>query len=265
MFQLSLCAEVFFAKLPFPQRVQEINRRGFLAEFWTWPRYPMEALAADPQARISIFGGTLAGSMMHPDGVEAFLEGVEQSAVVAKSIRCRNLILLTGELGSRGEMRHQVAEHPATRWITAYRTLCRVAELAEKHGLTFSLEHLNAKVDHAGYPLPRPADAAALIRQVGSPRIKLLLDIYHAQVEQGNVIQAIRDSHDLIGHVHVADVPGRHEPGTGELHYGRVAQALREVGYQGVVGMEAWPEGDEEEAIERFRETFSEKPRAARG
>ena len=97
-----------------------------------------------------------------------------------------------------------------------------------------------------------------MIRQVNSPRIRLLVDVYHAQVEEGNVVQAIRDHREIIGHVHVADVPGRHEPGTGEIHYPRVAAALREIAYSGTVGLEAFPESDSHLALERFRQVFSE-------
>src|SRR5206468_2904809 len=82
-----------------------------------------------------------------------------------------------------------IAAHPATRWITAYKALCQVAELAEKYGVVYNLEQLNTKVDHAGYPLRYAEDVVRLLEQVGSPRIKLLLDIYHVQIEEGNVIQ----------------------------------------------------------------------------
>ncbi len=95
-----------------------------------------------------------------------------------------------------------------------------------------------------------------LIEQVGSPRVKILFDIYHQQVEEGNTIQLVRHYHPYVGYIHVADVPGRHEPGTGEINYPKVAEALREVGYQGVVGLEAIPLADDEQALGRFREVF---------
>ena len=132
-----------------------------------------------------------------------------------------------------------------------------MAELAEKYGVVYNLEQLNTKVDHAGYPLRYAEDVVRLIDEVGSPRIKLLLDIYHVQIEEGNVIQVIRDCKDHLGYVHVADVPGRHEPGTGEINFPRVAQALRKVGYEGTVGLEAFPESDAHRALDRFREVFA--------
>ena len=95
-----------------------------------------------------------------------------------------------------------------------------------------------------------------LIEQVGSPRIRLLCDVYHAQIEEGNVTQLIRDYHAYVGYVHVADVPGRHEPGTGEIDYPHIASVLREVGYEGVIGMEAFPSADDHDAMARFRAVF---------
>jgi len=90
------------------------------------------------------------------------------------------------------------------------------------------------------------------------------LDLYHAQIGEGNLIQLVRDSIDWIGEVQVADVPGRCEPGTGEINYPAVAAALHEVGYAGVVGLEAWASGDDRVALERFRRAF-EGPQAASG
>ncbi len=131
-----------------------------------------------------------------------------------------------------------------------------MAELAAKNEVTLSLEHLNTKLDHAGYSLPYVEDAVRLVDEVNSPNLKILLDIYHAQVQEGDIISLIRQYKDYIGYVHVADVPGRHQPGTGEIHYANVARALHEVGYDGTVGLEAFPEGDHLEAMNRFRTIF---------
>jgi len=257
MFHLSVCAETLFRELPLAQRAKEIARAGFLVEFWAWKDRGLEAIAADPEIHISAFPGYNGGSIVHPDGVPAFLDGVKKSLAFAEKVGCRQLFISTGEISYEGKIVHPIAAHPATRWITAYKALCQVAELAEKYGVVYNLEQLNTKVDHAGYPLRHAEDVVRLIDEVGSPRIKLLLDIYHVQIEEGNVIQVIRDCKDYLGYVHVADVPGRHEPGTGEINFPRVAQALREVGYEGTVGLEAFPERDTHRAMARFREVFA--------
>jgi hydroxypyruvate isomerase len=261
---LSVCAETVFRSLPFEQRAREIAQEGFLVEFWHRPDAEIDALEADTTVQVSTFVGSEIGSMLHPDGVETFMRGVERNLTIAKRLRCRRMILVTGEMGPQGEVIHPIHEHPAKRWISAYKTLCRVAELAEKHDVTYFLEHLNTKVDHAGYALARVEDAVRLIDEVGSPRVRLLLDMYHAQVEQGNIIQTIRDYKNLIGYVHVADAPGRHEPGTGEIDYAHVMAALQEVGYAGPIGMEAFPL-DDRQALQRFRQLFGAKPQPQRG
>jgi hydroxypyruvate isomerase len=243
--------------------VVEIARAGFEVEFWRRTGADIDAIenamASDPSMRISNFSGSSEGSMMDPDSVETFLDAVKARIPIATRLGCRQMMILSGALGARGEADHVVAPHPATRWITAYQVLCTLAEWAEAHNITYSVENLNTKVDHPGYPLPHVEDTVRLVERVGSPRIRILLDIYHAQVEQGNVIQAIRDYRAWIGHVHVADVPGRHEPGTGEINYAHVAAALRETGYEGAIGMEAFPLSDDREALRRFREIFEEQ------
>lgn len=256
---LSVCAESLFLDLPFEERVKEINRRGFPAEFWRWADHDIDKLADDPGTRINIFSGCSLGSMVHPDGVKSYLEGVREAVHAAQKLDCRKLILITGAVGPKGEIIHSISSHPATRWITAYKTLCQVAEIAEKFEVVYMLENLNTKVDHAGYPLPDVEDVARLLEEVGSPRIKLLLDVYHAQVEEGNIIQSIRDYGKFIGHIHVADVPGRHEPGTGEINYPKVVEALREIKYEGDIGLEAWAESSDDLAIGRFQNIFGDQ------
>jgi hydroxypyruvate isomerase len=83
------------------------------------------------------------------------------------------------------------------------------------------------------------------------------LDLYHAQIGEGNLIQLVRDSVPLLAEVQVADVPGRCEPGTGEINYPAVARALADAGYAGVVGLEAFASGDDDQALERFRSAFT--------
>jgi len=86
--------------------------------------------------------------------------------------------------------------------------------------------------------------------------VKILFDIYHTQVEEGNVVELLQKYRPYIGHIHVADVSGRHEPDTGELNYRFIAKVLRDVGYEGIVGREAYALPDSNEAMERFRAAF---------
>nr|WP_286259782.1 TIM barrel protein [Streptomyces graminofaciens] len=144
-------------------------------------------------------------------------------------------------------------------WITAHRTLTRLAELGESAGVTFTLENLNTSVDHPGVPFATAADAFSLVAAVDRPGVRMNLDLYHAQIGEGNLIELIRRAHGagLIGEIQVADVPGRCEPGTGEINYPAVARALTDLGYDGTVALEAWPSGDSHIAMERFRAAFT--------
>jgi hydroxypyruvate isomerase len=142
-------------------------------------------------------------------------------------------------------------------WLAAQRTLARVAALGEREGVVFCLENLNTAVDHPGTPFARAEDTLSLIEAVDHPHLRLMLDLYHAQIGEGNLIELIRRAVPFIGEVQVADVPGRCEPGTGEINYPAVAEALWVAGYRGTVGLEAFASGSSEQALERFRDIFS--------
>jgi hydroxypyruvate isomerase len=142
-------------------------------------------------------------------------------------------------------------------WVAAAETLAQVAELGQREGVVFTLENLNTEVDHPGTPFARAADTRALVAAVANPHLRMNLDLYHAQIGEGNLIQLVRESVDLLGEVQVADVPGRCEPGTGEISYPAVARALADAGYAGVVGLEAFASGDDDQALERFRAAFT--------
>ena len=123
-----------------------------------------------------------------------------------------------------------------------------LAPLAGEAGVTLVLEPLNIYVDHPGYFLHSSEMGFKLIREINHPNIKLLFDIYHMQVMEGNLIEKLTHNLDLIGHIHVADVPGRHQPGTGEINYKNVLNAVKKAGYQGYVGFEFEPTVPSEKA-----------------
>ena len=123
--------------------------------------------------------------------------------------------------------------------------LRRIAPAAERHGVTICVELLNSKVDHKDYQGDRTAFGANIIELVGSPRVKLLYDIYHMQIMEGDVIRTIREHANHIGHFHTGGVPGRHEiDGTQELNYHAVAAAIADTGFTGYVAHEFVPTRD---------------------
>jgi hydroxypyruvate isomerase len=142
-------------------------------------------------------------------------------------------------------------------WLKARDTLCRIVELAEEEDVVFTLENLNLPVDHPGTPFAKAEDTIALVSSIDSPRLKLNLDLYHAQIGEGNLTELCRKAQPWIGEIQVADVPGRCEPGTGEVNFAGVARGLAAMGYDGPVAMEAWASGDSDAALEAFRAAFT--------
>src|SRR5262249_20013204 len=123
--------------------------------------------------------------------------------------------------------------------------LARVARAAEDAGVTLALELLNSKIDHPDYQCDRTAWGLAVIEHVGSPRVKLLYDVYHMQVMEGDVMRTVAAHHDAFAHYHIAGNPGRHEPDQSqELWYPAIYGAIAATGYDGYVGMEFIPTGE---------------------
>lgn len=119
--------------------------------------------------------------------------------------------------------------------------LAEAVPILEENGMIAIVELLNSNVDHPGYFLNTVEDGVELIRRVGSPHVKLLFDMYHVQVMQGNLIQRMRESYEHVGQYHFADCPGRHEPGTGEINFRNVFKALYDMGYIGFITAEYHP------------------------
>jgi hydroxypyruvate isomerase len=129
--------------------------------------------------------------------------------------------------------------------------LQQILPLAEKSGITVHMELLNSKVDHKDYMCDKSAWGVELCKRIGSPNFKLLYDIYHMQINEGDVIRTIKDNHEYFGHYHTAGVPGRHEiDETQELYYPAIMRAILETGFTGHVAQEFKPTGkDDKEKI----------------
>src|SRR4029077_15874775 len=199
-----------------------------------------------------------AGARLRGGAADELIRAAQESIAAAETLGCPRLNLHGTGLDGKGLPVVPGEDMPGPLWISAARTLTRLGELAERAGVTFCLENLNIAVDHPGVPFPRPADTIALVEAVGHPRVRLMLDLYHAQIGEGNLIELVRRAGPLIGEIQVADVPGRREPGTGEINYPAVAAALADMGYEGTVGLEAWAaDGDSDRALARFRDAFT--------
>jgi hydroxypyruvate isomerase len=253
-FTLAACAEMIFTELPITERVRRIDDLGFQVEIWDWTKHDIDSLRSTG-ATFSSTTGYVTGDLIDPDGAEELVATAEQSIPVAARLGIPRLNLHGTGLDSQGLPVKPVDVVTGDMWLKAQHTLARIAELGEREGVTFCLENLNTAVDHP--PFAKAADTLALVAAVDSPHLRLMLDIYHAQIGEGNLVELIKKCAPYIGEVQVADVPGRCEPGTGEINYPRIAQALHDIGYVGTVGLEAWASGDSELALERFREAFT--------
>ena len=258
-FTLAVSSEMVFLELPVVERVRRIHELGFAVEIWDWTRHDLdalEALRADGVAYSSMTG-YVRGRLADREGADELLATAAESVPVAKRLGIPRLNLHGTGLGDQGLPVLPAHEVTGAMWLQARDTLGRVAELGEREGVQFVLENLNTEVDHPGTPFARAADCLALVEAVDSPHLRLMLDLYHAQIGEGNLIELCRRALPWIGEIQVADVPGRCEPGTGEIAYPAVARALAEMGYGGTVGLEAWASGDSELALKRFRDAFT--------
>ena len=257
--RLAASAEMIFLDLPFAERVRRIADLGFEVEIWNWATKDIDELTRTG-ATFSSMTGYLTGTLADPEGADELLRTARLSLEVAERLDCPRLNVHGTGLDDRGRPVVPATEVTPAMWLTAARTLTRLAELGERAGRVFTLENLNTAADHPGTPFARAADTIALVEAVGSPHLRLNLDLYHAQIGEGDLIRLVERALPLIGEIQVADVPGRREPGTGEISYPAVAAALRRLGYGGVVALEAWASGPSEEALGRFRAAFSRTP-----
>src|SRR5262245_66273541 len=177
-----------------------------------------------------------AGGGSIPDGLNvkanhnAIVANFERLIPRAEAQRVPNVITF---LGNRPGMSDEEAIANCVEGLN------RVKRVAEDHGVTICVELLNSKVNHKDYQGDHTAFGAAIIKAVASPRVKLLFDIYHMQIMEGDVIQTIRANKDLIAHYHTGGVPGRHElDDTQELNWRAVCAAIADTGYAGYVAHE---------------------------
>lgn len=256
-YSLSVSAEMVFLELPFIERVRRLHQLGFGVEIWQWENKDIEALAATG-AHFTSMTGYLTGNLIDDAEIENLLISAEASLAVAARLNCPSLNLHGTGLDLNGLPVKPVESVTGEMWIKAVRTLEKLAALGEKAGRVFTLENLNTAVDHPGTPFAKAAETLALVEAVNSPYLKMNLDLYHAQIGEGNLIALVQRCGRAIGEIQVADVPGRSEPGTGEINYRAVAKALRAINYRGVVALEGWASGDTETALASFRAHFEE-------
>jgi hydroxypyruvate isomerase len=255
-FKLAACAEMLWPDKPMDWRLKRLTEMGFQCGIWNWGNHDLGMLERSG-AVFSSMTGYVRGRLADDDGAAELLATAKQSIEVGRRLNVARLNLHGTGLGDRGLPVTPCETVTGAMWLKAQDTLSRIADLAEQHGVTFMIENLNLPVDHPGVPFARIEDTLALVSAVNHPRLRLNLDLYHVQIGEGNLIEWCRKCLPYIGEVQVADVPGRKEPGTGEINYPGIAKALKAMGYRGPVCMEAFASGTAEDALAAFRDAFT--------
>lgn len=235
---------MLFRDVDFYDRFAAAKAAGLDAvEFWGWPGKDIgriKSLAAENGLVISDFCVAAqnpewaaefnAKRLLDRSGIGAFVKATEETITVAKELNVQTLIVTVGQ-----ERNDVTRSEQHTNIVLALKA---AAPILEDAGVVLVVEPLNTMVNHRGYFLASGYEAFGILEEVGSPNVKLLYDVYHQQITEGNLIDNIKKYTSLIGHMHIADVPGRHEPGTGEINYRNVFKAIEESGYNRYVGME---------------------------
>ena len=251
--------ETLYTELPWPQRFAAAAKDGFeYVEFWSWANKDLDEVArllASNKLKISAMSGDLGYSLCDPEAGEKYLAFIEESIAAAKRIGCPTLVIHSNALRPDGTVADYFERYSDTVKIcTMFDSLCRIKPLAEAAGITFVLEALNVVREHVGNYLRYTQQSAELTSLVKSPRIKILYDAYHMYLNEGKLCETLSQYVDQIGYIHIADAPGRAEPGTGAINYRNVFAHLKEIGYDRVVGFELFPKKDTATAIRAIME-----------
>jgi len=267
MIKLGVCVETVFTDLPIEDRIQKVSEAGYdCIEMWfhdcSFNGKDCSGPGKNPDAISSVIektgitinnmvinapDGSLGGSLVKKDDRGKYLKRLQTLIPVAKSLGCVKAITCSGNEVpnlSHAEMKKSTVE-----------TLSAAAEIAEDNNFTLLLEPLNTFFDHPGYFLNSATESAEIIRKIDSPNLKLLYDIYHMQIMEGNLISFIEKNIDIIGHFHAAGVPGRHELFNCEINYRFIITELERLNYQDYFGLEYFPAmADQKESLKKTKE-----------
>jgi len=243
MVKKSLCIEPVLTTMDFYDRIKVAAEIGFDAiEFWD----PIDKdvskigkLAADNKIDVAVCCVRNAWSTRMNFPPSIVVENIRESIKLAKEMGCHSLIALSGDVEGKTDSQKNIL----------IENLKRVADIAVKENVTIVVEALNSIVDHKGYYLDSSYIGFEIMKSVGCENIKLLYDVYHMQIMEGNLIDNIKKNIEFIGHFHSAGVPGRHEHFNGEINYKNILKAIEETGYSKYFGLEYWPTYDDKQSL----------------
>ena len=236
----------------FEENLERVAQAGYshvelVGEFKQWSEDDWRRTLARMQAlKISVDATSgVSPGFADPAGGEAFLTALKELIPAAKRLGCKQIILLSGK---RVEGDAAGSQHAA-----AIEALKRAADVLSNAGLVAVIEPID-RIENPPIYLDGVTEAFEIVQAVGSPNVKVLYDVYHEQREFGNLIEKFEKNIGQVGLIHIADVPGRHEPGTGEIDYPNIYRKLAQLNYKGVIAMEFYPTKNIVETLRQARE-----------
>ena len=257
----SVCIEMMFKEMPYEERFRAAAQCGFHAvEIWRWSRRNIKELkniAKDQGVDIMLLNvdntneeisEQLWQGIVSCSSREAVIDSVKRTMDVCDYMGTSKAVVLSGNLQKGIPYEDQRA------YLIS--VLQEASQIAAGSGVTLIFEPLNT-YSRPDVLVSRAKDGFDILREVGSDAVKLLYDVYHQQLMEGNIIQTIKENISLTGHIQIADVPGRHEPGTGEINFDNVLSAIDATGYTEYVGMEYIPTGLTKDSFEFLKRRLS--------
>jgi len=233
--QYSLCIDSIYPKENLEEKLTRIKQAGFkFIEFWDWRDKDFE-LIINSGLKVSNFSGNRISSLTL-DNKEKVIQEVNASIDAAKKLKCDRIMLLSDILEGDGSVKINSISSEK-KLLRLYDNLRVLVEVAKKRDIMLVIEPLNSLKDHKNYFLDNFPITLELIQSIDSEHLKILYDIYHMQIMEGNVLETLQKYHQFIGYIHVANVPYRCEPWTGELDFKFILKELSKV-YSGFVGFE---------------------------
>jgi len=233
--QYSLCIDSIYPKDNLKEKLKKIKQAGFkFIEFWDWRDKDFE-LIINSGLKVSNFSGNRISSLTL-DNKEKVIQEVNASIDVAKKLKCDRIMLLSDILENDGSVKINSISSEK-KFLRLYDNLKVLVEAAKKRDIMLVIEPLNTFKDHKNYYLDNFQKTLELIQLINSEHLKILYDIYHMQIMEGNILDTLQKYHQLIGYIHMANVPYRCEPWIGELNFKFILKELSKV-YSGFVGFE---------------------------
>lgn len=252
---MRLCVPIpcFFGDMDFSDAIRKVGELGFdAAETYNWKTLDLEAVKnACEESGVELLSlCTTEFRMTDPAFRKQWLDGLRESCVAANKVGASRLITQVGQdTGAPREEQHAVIVE----------TLRQARPILEESGVTIMIEPLNTYVNHPGYYLWSSVEGFEIIREVDHPLVKVVYDIYHQQVMEGNIIPNVINNLDCIAHLHSAGHPGRNELQFGENDYNVIFKAIDKAGYTGCCGLEYRPLLDPIESLVKARELYGKK------